>query len=136
MSGLKIVALSLFVFVCGLAPATAQAQDRAPAQVQKEYNVFIASFRAALKANDRAAVTAMTRFPFPWNEMRDAVYFEKNVYAKIFTPKVRNCLARAKGFYNRDPEGAETFTHFCGESLYLFARTPDGFRFAEEGVND
>jgi hypothetical protein len=136
VSILKIVALSLFVFVHGLTPAAAQAQDRAPAQVQKEYDVFIAGFRAALKANDRAAVTAMTRFPFYWNEMKDAVYFEKNLYGKVFTPKVRNCLARARGYYTRDPQGTDTFTHICGESLFLFSRTPEGFRFIEEGVND
>ncbi len=134
MSGWKIVALSLFL--CGLAPAAAQAQDRAPVPIQKEYDVFIAGFRAALKANDRAAVTARTRFPFYWNEMRDAAYFEKNLYPRIFTPKVRNCLARARGVYARDPQGMDTFTHFCGDALFLFARTPEGFRFIEEGVND
>ena len=76
----------------------AQAQNaRAPVEIQKDYDQFIVKFRDALKANDGNAVTDMTAFPFYWNDMRDAAYFRKNLYGKIFTPKVRDCLARGKG---------------------------------------
>lgn len=117
--------------------SAAYAQDKpAPAAIQKDYDQFIGKFRGALKANDAAAVTGMTKFPYYWDEMRDATYFQKNLYSKIFTTKVRACLARGKGFYDRSPEGSDNFTVFCGEETYLFTRTPDGFRFAETGVND
>ena len=117
--------------------SAAYAQDKpAPAAVQKDYDQFIGKFRDALKKNDAAAVTGMTRFPYYWDEMRDAAYFQKNLYSKIFTPKVRTCLARGKGFYDQAPDGSESFSVFCGEEIYLFTKTPDGFRFAETGVND
>lgn len=118
-----------------MSPANAQTA-RAPVEIQKDYDQFIVKFRDALKANDGNAVTDMTAFPFYWNDMRDAAYFRKNLYGKIFTPKVRDCLARGKGVYDRSPQGQESFTLFCGQSLFLFTRTPAGFRFAETGAND
>lgn len=141
MKNFRIVSWMLGVFVLGAlvlgaATPTAQAQGaRAPANIQRDYDQFIAKFRVALKANDANAVTEMTRFPFYWDEMRDAAYFRQNLYAKIFTPKVRNCLARAKGAYDRAPNGEDNFTLICGEDLFLFTRTPAGFRFAETAAS-
>jgi hypothetical protein len=123
------------VFIATTPAAHAQ-KARVPADIQKDYDQFIGKFRGALKANDGAAVTEMTKFPFYWDQMRDADYFRKNIYGKIFTTKVRNCIARGKGVYDRAPDGSVNFTHFCGEETYLFTKTPDGFRFAETGVND
>jgi hypothetical protein len=118
----------------GAAISSAKAQDpRAPSDIQRDYDQFIVKFRVALKANDAAAVTEMTKFPFYWDQMRDAVYFRQNLYGKIFTTRIRNCLARARGVYARAPNGEENFTLFCGEDLFLFTRTPAGFRFAETG---
>lgn len=129
-----LAALALALALAAIAPASAQ--SRVPAGLQKEYDQFITVFRAALKANDSAAVTAMTKFPFHWNEMRDAAYFRQTIYAKIFTPRIRKCLARGKGVHDRNPEGGDNFTLFCGEDLFLFTRTPEGFRFVETGMND
>lgn len=138
----RIIAFLLGAFLLtplAIAAATfpAQAQSaKVAADLQKDYDQFIAKFRVALKANDADAVTQMTKFPFYSGEMRDAAYFRKNLYAKIFTAKTRNCLARGKGVYDRAPNGEDNFTLFCGENLFLFTKTPEGFRFAEGGVND
>lgn len=129
-----LIAFILGAIVAGTLAFPAHAQDSPPVEVRRDYELFIARFRGALKTNDAAAVTAMTKFPFYWDEMRDAAYFQKNLYSKIFTPKVRNCLARGKGYYARDPQGGDDYTLFCGEAFFLFSRTPDGFRFVEEGV--
>jgi hypothetical protein len=129
------VLLGALVLGTAAPPALAQG-DKAPAAIQKEYDQFIAKFRVALKANDAAAVTGLTRFPFHWNENRDAEYFRKNLYAKIFTPRIRTCIGRGKGYYAHSPSGETSFTVVCGEDLYLFTKTPEGFRFAETGVND
>jgi hypothetical protein len=135
LTALACGALVIGAAVLGLVASDAHAQ-RAPAEIRKEFDLFLSRFRAALTANDAAAVTAMTRFPYYWNEMRDAAYFQQNLYRQIFTPSVRRCLSRGRAAYDRDPQGAHNFTLFCGEALFLFTRTPDGFRFAEEGVND
>lgn len=132
---LHSTALVLAILVLA-AMSPVSAQSRVSAGLQKEFNTFMTVFRAALKANDSAAVTAMTRFPFHWNEFRDQAYFQTTIYAKIFTPRIRNCLARGKGFHARNPAGGDDFTLICGEDLFLFTRTPEGFRFVETGMND
>jgi hypothetical protein len=142
MKSARTIALLLGAFLLtplAIAATTSPAQAQSakvPADLQKDYDAFIARFRVALKANDAGAVTEMTKLPFYWGEMRDAAYFRKNLYARIFTAKTRNCLARGKGAYDRAPNGEDNFTLFCGENLFLFTKTPAGFRFAEGGVND
>jgi hypothetical protein len=130
-----IVFLSATVIGAATSPAQVL-RTRVPADIQKDYDQFIAKFRRALKANDAAAVTEMTKLPFLWNEQRDADYFRKNLYREIFTAEIRACIARNKGVYDRAPDGSDHFTVFCGEELFLFSKTPDGFRFVEVGVND
>ncbi len=126
----------LILIAAGTGSAAHAQTPRAPAQIQKEYDQFIVKFRDALKANDGTGVMEMTKFPFYSGEMRDAAYFRKNVYAKLFPPKARTCIARGKGVYDRAPNGEDNFTIFCGQDTFLFTRTPGGFRFAEVGVND
>lgn len=135
MKSRRTRAVFLAAFAICAAASTAHAQ-RAPADVQMDYDRFILKFRAALKANDGAAVAELTQFPFYWNEMRDAAYFRKNVYGKIFTANARGCVARGKGVYGRAPDGHDNFSVFCGKDLFLFTKTPGGFRFAEVGAND
>ncbi len=117
----------------------AQKNDRAPPAVQAEFNAFIGKFRAAVKANDAGAVTAMTRFPFlHFSDLRDEAAFRKQVYPKLFTARVRDCLQRGRGAYGLDGEGSHNFSLFCGETIFLMAKRKNdtGFLFAETGVND
>jgi hypothetical protein len=128
--------LLLGAVVIGAATSPAHAQrTKAPADIQKDYDQFIARFRNALKANDVAAVAAMTKLSFYRDDKQGADYVRKN-YRDIFTAKVSGCIARNKGVYDRAPDGTHYFTVFCGEELFLFNKTPDGFRFAEVGVDD
>jgi hypothetical protein len=137
MKNHRSLAFFLGAITLGSFTPMAHAQGaRAPAAIQKDYDQFIVKFRVALKANDGAAVTEMTKFPFHSDGMRDAAYFRQNIYGKIFTPKIRSCIARGKGVYDRAPNGEDNFSVFCGDDIYLFTRTPGGFRFAEVGVND
>jgi hypothetical protein len=120
------------------APAFAQApkQDVAAPAVKKEFEAFIGKFRAALKTNDSAAVAAMTKLPFMADKsIGDAAQFRAKAYRQNFTAKVRSCIQRAKPVYDRH-ENNDYYSIFCGEEIFLFARTPAGFQFTEIGVND
>ena len=122
-----------------LAPAFAQAPKQAVASpaLQKEFADFIGKFRAALKANDSAAVAGMTRLPFMNDSaVRDAAQFRDKVYKRDFTAKNRACLQRGKAVYDRDGENNDSFFIFCGEQIFVFTKTPAGFLFADIGVND
>jgi hypothetical protein len=122
-----------------LAPAFAQAPKKAVASpaLQKEFAGFIEKFRAALKANDSAAVAGMTRLPFMNNaSIRDAAQFREKVYKPDFTAKNRACIQRGKAVYDRDQENNDNYFIFCGENIFVFTKTPAGFIFTEVGVND
>lgn len=120
-----------------LAPAaSAQAPKKAVASpaLQKEFDGFIAKFRAALKANDSAAVAGMTRLPF--DGMGDAAQFRAKTYPKTFTAKNRTCIQSAKAVYDRDGENNDNYFIFCGNLIFVFTKTPAGFLFTETGAND
>ena len=122
-----------------LAPAFAQAPKKAVASpaLQKEFDGFITKFRAALKANDSAAVAGMTRLPFMNDSsIRDATQFREKVYKPDFTAKNRACIQRGKAVYDRDGENNDNYFIFCGEDIFVFTKTPAGFLFTEVGVND
>ena len=123
-----------------LAPAFAQAAPKnavASPALQKEFDGFIGKFRAALKANDSAAVAGMTRLPFMNDgSIRDAAQFHEKIYKREFTAKKRACIQRAKAVYGRDGENNDNFFIFCGEDIFTFTKTPAGFLFTEIGLND
>jgi hypothetical protein len=123
-----------------LAPAFAQAPKKAVASpaLQKEFDGFIAKFRAALKANDSAAVAGMTRLPYMNDDsIRDAAQFREKVYKRDFTAKNRACIQRGKAVYDRDGENNDNFFIFCPQDyIFVFTKTPAGFLFTEVGVND
>lgn len=124
------------------APAAPQAaatpkQAVASPEVQKEFAGFIANFRGALKANDAKAVASLTKMPFlSHTDMYDAAAFQNKVYKKEFTAKTRACIERSKALYDRAPDKSESYSIFCGEEIFTFTRTPEGFLFTEIGAND
>ena len=131
--------IALAAAIVHLVPAFAQAPKKAVASpaLQKEFDGFIANFRAALKANDSAAVAGMTRLPFMNDDsVRDAAQFRTKIYPDIFTAKDRSCIQRGKAVYDRDGENNDNYFMFCGEDIYVFTKTPAGFLFTEVGVND
>jgi hypothetical protein len=129
----------LAVALAHAAPAVAEAPKQAIASpaLQKEFDAFIAKFRAALKANDSAAVAGMTRLPFANNDAyRDAAQFRAKAYPQYFTPKNRACIQRSKAVYDRDQEGDDNYFIFCGQLIFVFTKTPAGFLFTDVGAND
>jgi hypothetical protein len=133
---LRIVLAAALVHV---APALAQAPKKAVASpaLQKEFDDFIAKFRAALKANDSAAVAGMTRLPFEQNDsIRDAAQFRAKAYPSTFTAKSRACVQSGRAVYDRDGENNDNYFIFCGQLIFVFTRTPAGFLFTEVGAND
>ena len=83
-----LLRIALAAALVHLAPAFAQAPKKAVVSLalQKEFDVFIGKFRAALKGNDSAAVAGMTRLPFMNDgSIRDGAQFREKVYKRDFT---------------------------------------------------
>ena len=134
-----LLGLVLAAVLVHVAPALAQAPKKAVASaaLQKEFGAFIDKFRAALKANDSAAVAGMTRLPFQGDAaIRDAAQFRAKAYPSTFTAKNRTCIQRGKAVYDRDGENNDNYFIFCGNEIFTFTRTPAGFLFTDVGVND
>ena len=126
---LRIVLAAALVLA---APAFAQApkKDVASPALQKEFDGFIGKFRAALKANDSAAVAGMTRLPYMNDSsIRNATQFREKVYKPGFTAKNRACIQRGKAVYDRDGENNDSYFIFCGEDIFVFTKTPCGVPF-------
>jgi hypothetical protein len=124
-----------------LSPAVAFAQasekTAAPHALQTEFERFITKFRAALKANDSAAVAGMTRLPFMEDTTySDAAKFRAKAYPEFFTKKNRACIRREKAVYDRDEENNDNYHISCYENIFTFTRRPAGFLFTDVSVND
>ncbi|HEV7329175.1 MAG TPA: hypothetical protein VGN91_29285 [Bosea sp. (in: a-proteobacteria)] len=132
-------ALATAAAVASFAPALAQAPGKAVASpaVQKEFSDFIGKFRAALKANDPAAVAAMTKLPYMGDaSIADAAQFRAKVWPSDFNAKNRACLQRTKPVYDRDGARNEVYAIACGGSIFTFTRTSAGFQLTDVDVAD
>src|SRR5262245_51446380 len=135
LSGILLAAALVLAAPAVAAPAPKN--PVAPPAVQQEFDAYLAKFRAALKANDAAAVAGMTRLPFMNDDaVRDAAQFRARTWRESFTAKNRACLQRTRAVYDRDPQNTDTYVMFCGQLHYVFTRTPEGFLFTDIGVND
>ncbi len=138
-----LLRIALTIALVSSAPVFAQTPntqapdtDVASPALQKEFEAFIAKFRAALKANDASAVAEMTKFPFGADPSVDAAQFRAKTYRSIFNAKIRTCIQRGKGVYSRDDYKNESYFIFCDDDIFVFTKTPAGFLFTEVGVND
>lgn len=121
------------------APALAQAsKNAAPSQaLQKEFEEFIAKFRAALKADDAVAVAGLSQLPFQEDKaVHDAAQFRAKIYRSNFKAPDRACLQRKKAAYDRDEAKNDNYYIVCSERIFIFTKTPAGFLLTDIGVND
>jgi len=124
--------------VSQMVPSFVAAQDAvAPPAVQSEFDGFIAKFRAALKADDPAAVAGLAQLPFMADaEISDAAQFREKIYLSDFTAENRACVQREDAVYDRDGAGNDVYSVFCGELIFVFTKTASGFLLTDIGVND
>lgn len=134
---MRISAIAVAAALLQFAPASAQAPGKPSPAVQKEFDGFIAKFRAALKANDAGAVATMTQLPFMADDtVRDAAQFRAKAYPRDFTAKNRACLQRTKPVFAVDGNKNDVYSVICGAAIFTFTRTPAGFLFTDLDTND
>ncbi|ABA04895.1 hypothetical protein Nwi_1634 [Nitrobacter winogradskyi Nb-255] len=129
----------LLALLSHLAPAFAETPKStdAPPVVQQEFDGFIKKFRTALKADDSAAVASMTQLPFMADaSISDASAFRAKIYSGDFTARNRKCIQRGKAVYARDGANKDSYFIFCGDLIFTFTRTAQGFLLSEIGMND
>lgn len=118
-------------------PVVAWSAEKAPAAVQAEFTAFFARFKAALNANDSAAVAGLAKLPFQNDPAAGTVaQFQETVYKESFSKTTRACLQRGKAIYARDQQNNDTYDIFCDELIFTFTKLPGGFLLTDIGVND
>jgi hypothetical protein len=126
--------LLLSLIVLGATPLaalqTALAQDSATqdtatqnsasgAKPGPDFIAFWKSFTRAAKADDKAALLAMTHLPFDFNgDSYEAAQFDA-VHKQIYDAKARACLVAGKPAADE-----ENFDVFCGPRIYVFGTEP------------
>ena len=93
---------------------------------------FWTQFKAAVANKNKEAIAGMTKFPFNYHDQLTRADFMKQ-FDVIFNAKVRKCFRSAK------PEkdtNRESYTVFCGEDIFTFAKEGGEYRFTDVGVND
>lgn len=137
MSILSRIVLAAILLSPSATFAQAAKKTAVPHAIQTEFEGFIAKFRAALKANDSAAIAGMTRLPFMEDKTySDVAQFRAKAYPEFFTKENRDCVQRRKAVYDRDGDNNDNYNITCYENIFTFTKTPAGFLFTDVSVND
>lgn len=97
----------------------------------QEFTAFWTRFKSAIARNDRRAVAGMTKLPFLFDSKERSHDEYLRIYPKLFTPKIRRCVVRAKPMKEGD-----NYAVFCGELIFYFGKDGGQYKFLEFGVND
>ena len=96
------------------------------------FALFWTQFKAAVANKNKEAIAGMTKFPFNYREKMTRVDFMKQ-FDVIFNAKVRKCFQHAKPMKDTN---RESYTVFCGEDIFTFAKENGEYRFTDVDAND
>jgi hypothetical protein len=99
----------------------------------KSFAPFWAQFKTAVANKNREAIAAMTKFPFNYyaKQLTKADFIKE--CDAIFSPKVQRCFRDAKPVKADD---RESYSVFCGQTIFVFEKGNGGYQFTDMGEND
>jgi hypothetical protein len=95
------------------------------------FAAFWTQFKAAVVKGDKDAIAGMTKFPFASEKQTKAEFVKK--CDELFSANVRRCFRNAKPVKE---DKRDSYSVFCGESIFVFEKGKDGYQFTDLGVND
>jgi hypothetical protein len=99
----------------------------------KSFTPFWAQFKTAVANKNREAIAAMTKFPFAYGgSSLTKADFMKQCDA-IFSAKVQKCFRNAKPVKHDD---RDSYSVFCGPTIFVFEKGTAGYQFTDVGDND
>ena len=126
----------MFLFASPPAESAENRQEAGP------FAPFWAQFKAAVANNNKEAIATMTKFPFDYyGKQLTKADFIKQCDA-FFSDKVQRCFRNAKPvFALRPPTVAkdadrESYSVFCGTTIFGFEKGNVGYQFTDMGEND
>jgi hypothetical protein len=124
----QLLAISMvFLFASDLAESAEIRQEA------RSFAPFWAQFKAAVANNNKEAIAAMTKFPFDYygKQLTKADFIKQ--YDAIFSHKVQRCFRNAKPVKHAD---RESYSVFCGTTIFGFEKGNVGYQFTDMGEND
>jgi len=124
----------MFLFASPLAESAEIRQEAGP------FAAFWAQFKAAVATNNKEAIAAMTKFPFDYygKPLTEADFIKR--CDAFFSDKVRRCFRNAKPVFAMRPPykdaARETYSVFCGRTIFGFEKGNVGYQFTDMGEND
>ncbi|MFN7928446.1 MAG: hypothetical protein U0Y68_10950 [Blastocatellia bacterium] len=125
--------ISRIVLTALLLTTLAHAQQRPANPGNSSFAAFWNEFKAAVAKDDREAVAGMTKLPIYLANQEQMKPGFLRLYPRLFPKKVQTCFASAKPVkeYNQ-----ESYSAFCGKSIYVFARDKGQWKFTDLGADD
>ena len=120
------IALMLLVLINPVLSAEVKPEARS-------FATFWVQFKAAVANKNKDAIAGLTKFPFAYlSEQLAKADFIKQ-WDKIFSQKVQRCIRNAKPV--KDPN-RESYSVFCGETIFVFEKSNGEYQFTDVGEND
>ena len=124
---MKFLFSTTLIFLLAIAPAgSAEIKPEA-----RSFAEFWTQFKAAVVKGDKAVIAGMTKFPFA-DKLQTKADFVKQC-DELFSAKVRRCFRNAKPV---KADNRDSYSVFCGETIFVFEKGKDGYQFTDLGVND
>jgi hypothetical protein len=123
---MKLLFSTVLILLLALEPA-GSAEVKAEAH---SFAAFWTQFKAAVVKGDKEAIAGMTRLPF-YGKMAKAAFMKE--CDELFPAEVRRCFRNAKPVKE---DNRDSYSVFCGETIFSFAKGKDGYQFTDVGVND
>jgi len=104
-----------------------------PKPQAKSFEAFWTEFKAAVTSNNKEAIAGLTKLPYGFEAkgLNRAEFIKE--CSVLFDSKTRACFRKAKPVKE---EKGDSYSVFCGETIFIFARVKGEYRFTETGVND
>src|SRR5262245_8724525 len=114
---------AILLFTCLLVATPAGAASAPPAD---GFAAFWKDFSAAARNQDKAKVSALTKFPIEYKGKQITPKQFDVVWKAMFPPDQLTCLGKAKPIKEYQGTG---YNAFCNKIIYAFSREPEGWRF-------
>lgn len=102
-----------------------------PCMAADGFDAFYTKFKTAIINRDKASVASMTKLPFLFDSRNLDKQQFMTKFEQIFPKNTAACFKREKPVADRD-----SYSVFCGDTIYVFSKVKGNYLFTDLGVND
>ncbi|MEN3369291.1 MAG: hypothetical protein V7609_1434 [Verrucomicrobiota bacterium] len=127
---MKLLLAATVVFLLAINPVVRAETKPDPGS----FAAFWVRFKEAVAKENKEAIAGMTKFPFDdgsGKQLSRADFIKQS--GAIFDQKTRKCFRSAKPVKE---DNRDSYSVFCGEVIFVFAKGNGGYQFTALGVND